>query len=75
MSGASFLLHITRGWWGLELDNEITRLQEQIKTLFGDVAELKEDMKKIKDDLSKRLPTWATALIALLTASIGWLAK
>jgi len=55
--------------------NEITRLQEQIKTLFGDVGELKGDIKKIKDDLSKRVPSWATALIALLTATVGWLAK
>lgn len=54
---------------------DVARLQEQIKTLFGDVAELKNDVQKIKDDLSKRLPTWATALIALLTATVGWLAK
>jgi archaellum component FlaC len=59
----------------LDQENEITRLQEQIKTLFGDMEEVKEDVKKIKDDLSKRLPTWATALIALLTATVGWLAK
>ncbi len=59
----------------LSQDNETARLQEQVKTLFNDVGELKEDMKKIKDDLSKRLPTWATALIALLTATVGWLAK
>ncbi|OPX87008.1 MAG: hypothetical protein A4E53_02663 [Pelotomaculum sp. PtaB.Bin104] len=59
----------------MEPENAIARLQEQIKTLFGDVAELKDDIKKIKEDLSKRLPTWATALIALLTAAVGWLAK
>lgn len=59
----------------MDQENEIARLQEQIKTLFNDVSELKEDTKKIKDDLSKRLPTWATALIALLTAAVGWLAK
>jgi len=54
---------------------DVARLQEQIKTLFGNVAELKDDMKKIKEDLSKRLPTWATALISLLTAAVGWLIK
>jgi hypothetical protein len=55
--------------------SEVARLQEQVKTLFNEVGELKCDIKKIKDDLSKRLPTWATALIALLTATVGWLAK
>lgn len=60
------------GYLGAE---DIARLQEQIKTLFGDVTELKEDVKKIKEDLSKRLPTWATALISALTAAVGWLVK
>lgn len=56
-------------------NEDVARLQEQIKTLFGDMAELKDDMKKIKGDLSKRLPVWATALISLLTAAVGWLAR
>lgn len=54
---------------------DVARLQEQVKTLFNDLDDLKHDIKKIKDDLSKRLPTWATALIALLTAAVGWLVK
>jgi type VI protein secretion system component VasF len=74
MVDTSFFTYLTRGWGDLGTE-DVARLQEQIKTLFGDVDELKEDVKKIKDDLSKRLPTWATALIALLTATVGWLAK
>ena len=54
-------------------DNEVTRLQEQIKTLFNDVGELKEDVKEIKNQLANRLPLWATVLISMLTGTIGWL--
>jgi hypothetical protein len=76
VKGRRFLFVIyCQGVGRLDQDNEIARLQEQIKTLFNDVGELKEDMKKIKDDLSKRLPTWATVLISMLTATVGWLAK
>ena len=57
------------------MEQSIARLQEQVKTLFGDIDELRCAVKKIKDDLSKRLPTWATALIAALTATVGWLSK
>ncbi len=56
-------------------EQAVVRLQEQVKTLFGDMDELKTDIKTIKDDLTKRPPVWATALIALLTAAVGWLAK
>lgn len=63
-------------------ENDVARLQEQVKTLFNEVGELKTSIEKvegkidrIRDDLSKRLPAWATALIALLTALVGWLAK
>ncbi len=52
-------------------DNEVARLQEQIKTLFGDVGELKCDIKEIKYQLASRLPLWATLLISILTGSIG----
>lgn len=56
-------------------EQDIARLQEQIKTLFGDVNELKEDVKEIKSQLANRLPLWATALMSLLTGAIGWLLK
>ena len=56
-------------------DFEIARLQEQIKTLFNDVSELKEDIKEIKAQLANRLPLWATVLMSLLTGAIGWLIK
>ena len=54
-------------------DEMIVRLQEQIKTLFGDVSELKVDIKEIKDQLANRLPLWATVLISFLTCVIGWI--
>ena len=56
-------------------EQDITRLQEQIKTLFGDVNELKEDVKEIKSQLANRLPLWATMLISALTGAIGWLLR
>ena len=52
-------------------DNEVARVQEQIKTLFSDVSELKCDIKEIKHQLANRLPLWATLLISILTGSIG----
>lgn len=54
-------------------ETDVARLQEQIKTLFGDVNELKSDIKEIKDQLANRLPLWATILISFLTAACGWL--
>lgn len=54
-------------------EQEIARLQEQIKTLFGDVSELKEDIKEIKKQLANRLPLWATVLMSMLTGACGWL--
>ena len=56
-------------------EQELTRLQEQIKTLFGDVDELKTDVKEIKHQLANRLPLWATVLISFLTGTIGWLIR
>jgi len=56
-------------------EQEVARLQEQIKTLFGDVNELKEDVKEIKQQLANRLPLWATMLISALTGVIGWLIR
>lgn len=54
-------------------DEMIVRLQEQIKTLFGDVSELKSDIKEIKEQLANRLPLWATVLMSILCGIIGWL--
>lgn len=53
--------------------DEIARLQEQIKTLFNDVGELKVDIKEIKNQLANRLPLWATVLMSVLTGACGWL--
>jgi len=60
---------------GIVSEQDIARLQEQIKTLFGDVNELKEDVKEIKQQLANRLPLWATILMSLLTGAIGWLIR
>ena len=54
-------------------DFEIARLQEQIKTLYHDVEEVKTDIKEIKTQLANRLPLWATMLISTLTGIVGWL--
>jgi hypothetical protein len=56
-------------------EQDVARLQEQIKTLFGDVEELKSDVKEIKNQLANRLPLWATVLISFLTGTIGWLIR
>jgi len=56
-------------------EQDIARLQEQIKTLFSDVDELKTDIKEIKQQLTSRLPLWATTLISVLTGVIGWLIR
>ena len=56
-------------------EQEVARLQEQIKTLFSDVDELKTDVKEIKQQLANRLPLWATMLISALTGVIGWLIR
>ena len=56
-------------------EQELDRLQEQIKTLFGDVDELKTDVKEIKQQLANRLPLWATMFISALTGIIGWLIR
>lgn len=54
-------------------DTDVARIQEQIKTLFGDVAEVKCDIKEIRDNLANRLPLWTTMLISLLVGTCGWL--
>ena len=56
-------------------EQEVARLQEQIRTLFGDVEELKNDVKEIKNQLANRLPLWATMLMSVLTGVIGWLIR
>ncbi len=62
------------GGWNMS-EQDIARLQEQIKTIFSDVDELKEDVKEIKQQLANRLPLWATMLISALTGIIGWLIR
>lgn len=54
-------------------ETDVARIQEQIKTLFGDVAEVKCDIKEIRDNLANRLPLWTTMLISMLVGICGWL--
>lgn len=63
------------GGGGAMSEQDVARLQEQIKTLFSDVDELKADVKEIKQQLANRLPLWATMLISVLTGVIGWLLR
>jgi cytochrome b len=72
--GSNPALLILREGMGVPQE-DIARIEEQVKTLFNDVAELKEDVKCIKDQLANRLPLWATMLIGALTGVCGWLAK
>jgi len=60
---------------GIVPEQDIVRIQEQIKTLFSDMDELKTDVKEIKQQLANRLPLWATMLISALTGVIGWLIR
>ena len=58
----------------MKLSNEdIARIEEQVKTLFNDVVELKEDVRCIKDQLANRLPVWATLAISALMGLCGFL--
>lgn len=54
-------------------ETDVARIQEQIKTLFNDMDEVKCDIKEIRDNLANRLPLWATMLISLLVGICGWL--
>ena len=59
-------------------DQEIARIEEQIVTLFKNdermeraIEKLGYDVQEIKDEFANRLPTWATILLSILTASLG----
>lgn len=56
-------------------NEEVARLEEQVKTLFNNFDELKKDVKELKEQFANRLPIWATILISLLTAVCGWLIR
>ncbi len=73
-AGRSFTSRQDEGGMAMS-EQDIARLQEQIKTLFNDVDELKADVKEIKQQLANRLPLWATMLISVLTGIIGWLIR
>lgn len=62
-------------------NDEIVRLQEQVKTLFSNQKDLKEmfegvinKLDEMQKSFQNRLPPWATAVISILTAACGWLA-
>ena len=73
------------GRWDLS-DLEVTRLEEQVKTLFAGQARIEKsledfktdiykEIKELKEQFANRLPLWTTALISLLTAAVVWFAK
>ena len=64
-------------------EHEITRIQEQVKTIFADLNELKcelkaeikdlkSEVKELREMLANRLPLWATLFIGFLMAALGW---
>lgn len=62
-------------------EQDVVRIKEQIVTLFKAdermdkcIEKLSNDIQEIKERLANRLPNWATALIAVLTAAVGWFA-
>lgn len=66
-------------------DLEVTRLEEQVKTLFTGQARIEKSLedfksdiykqiKELKDQFANRLPVWATTLIGILTGVCGFLA-
>jgi len=74
-------------------EQDVTRLQEQVKSLFNAQEKLENNLEqherddkqtfaevlKRMDEMHKsfqnRLPPWATAVIGILMAACGWLAK
>jgi hypothetical protein len=63
-------------------DQEVTRLEEQVKTLFAGQARIEKsledfkidiykEIKELKEQFVNRLPLWATLLISILTAGLG----
>jgi regulator of replication initiation timing len=55
-------------------ETAVTQLQEQVKTLFANIGEIKADVKELKEQFANRLPLWATMLIGILMAVCGWFA-
>lgn len=55
------------------VDEEVIRLQEQVKTIFSMIEDLCKKVEALQRDYANRLPLWATMLIGLLTAAVGWL--
>ena len=59
-------------------DQEIARIEAQIVTLFKNdermeraIDKITNDVQEIKDEFANRLPTWATIVLSILTASLG----
>ncbi len=58
-------------------NDDVARIEEQIKTLFSNDTRFEKCVEEIRTDikqLANRLPVWATLLVALLTAACGWFA-
>jgi len=62
-------------------NDEIVRLQEQVKTLFTNQKDLKDmfegvitKLDEMQKSFQNRLPPWAVAIISVLMGACGWLA-
>lgn len=56
-------------------DEDVIRLEEQVKTLFTNQEKLEKAISEINKKLTSWLPLWATALIGLLFALLGYYVK
>ncbi len=70
----------------MQIEEEIVRLQQQIKALSDNDERHEDNLKTLTTDIrcirkelikeiSNRLPTWAVFLLSGMTACIGWLAS
>lgn len=56
-------------------EQDVVRLEEQVKTLFSTCARLEDCIVAINNKLSSWIPPWTAGLIAILTAMVGYFAK
>ena len=62
-------------------DKDLEKVFSHIETYNREMGIVRTDIKWIKEKLhylvksANRLPTWATVLISVLMATIGWLVK
>lgn len=56
------------------IEKEHKNLKKEISTILGEIKSLKDiELKEIRNILNNRLPLWATSIISILTATVGFL--